>query len=196
VIRNHVLRVAAGILLVAGTAGAHHFKGLPHFSYFENYPQVPQDEFLGQAGDFEYSLVLYDFQGLKREDKEQPDAAHLFLIIFNLRENRVYDGPVTIEILDRGKPVSSVDFDGPEEESVYSLKRELPPTGRYSLAVTQREGDRTRAEIPFRLSSQRVPWGRWITGGLVLLVVVVAVGSRRARVAMDRAEALRREQHA
>ncbi|MBZ0268302.1 hypothetical protein K8I85_09100 [bacterium] len=196
VIRSGALVVAAAWLGPAGSADAHHFKGLPHFSYFENYPQVPQDEFLGQAGDFEYSLVLYDFQGLKQEDKEQPNDAHLYLIIYNLRENRVYDGPVRIEVLDRGKPVHSADFDGPKEECVYSMKRELPETGRYALAVTQLDGDRTRAEIPFRLSSQKVPWGKWITGGLVLLVAVVAVGSRRARVVMDRAEALRREQHA
>ena len=37
-------------------AFGHHFKGLPHFSYFENYPQVPQDEFLAQAGNYECSL--------------------------------------------------------------------------------------------------------------------------------------------
>lgn len=185
--------LAALALLLPGTADAHHFKGLPHFSYFENYPQVPQDEFLGQAGDYEYSLVLYDFQGLQQKDKFQPNDARLYLIIFNLRENRVYDGPVRIEILDRGEPVFAEEFTGPEEESVYSLKRELPPRGRYSVAITHLEGTPTRAEIRFRLSSQKVPWGKWITGGLLLLVGVVAVGSRRARVRMDRAEALRRE---
>ncbi len=47
------------LLLWAPPLAAHHFKGLPHFNYFENYPQIPQDEFLGQFGDYECSLVIY-----------------------------------------------------------------------------------------------------------------------------------------
>ncbi len=179
-------------LLFAPAAEAHHFKGLPHFSYFENYPQVPQEEFLGQAGDYEYSLVLYDFQGLKKEDAYQPDDARLYLIIFNLRENRVYNGPIAVEILDRGAPIDSLEIEAPQEESVYSLQRTLPSTGRYSLAVTHLEGPPTRAVIPFRLSSQKTLWGKWVIGILALFVAVVAFGSRRARLAIDRRDALNR----
>ena len=49
------------LVVMVGSASAHHFKGLPHYNYFENYPQVPEEEFLGDAGNYEVSLVLYDF---------------------------------------------------------------------------------------------------------------------------------------
>lgn len=35
-------------LVTAPSTEAHHFKGLPHFNYFENYPQVPQEEYIWQ----------------------------------------------------------------------------------------------------------------------------------------------------
>ncbi len=171
--------------LTASGAAAHHFKGLPHFSYFENYPQIPQEEFLGQEGQYEFSLVLYDFQGLKRQDVQQPDDARLFLVVFNLLQNRVYSGPAKLEILDRGESVAQVRLPAAEQESIYQINATLPPEGDYALRVTLEE-DGLAAEIPFELSSQKVHWGRWITAVLVGLLAVAAVGARRARIVQDR----------
>lgn len=83
---------------------AHHFKGLPHYNYFENYPQVPEEEFLGQSAGYEFSLVVYDFQGIKRENLDAPNTVRLFLVIFELLSGNVYTGPVTLEVMD-GVPV-------------------------------------------------------------------------------------------
>ena len=55
-------RVVLFLVVMAACARAHHFKGLPHYNYFENYPQVPEEEFLGEVGSYEVSLVVYDFQ--------------------------------------------------------------------------------------------------------------------------------------
>ena len=165
---------------------AHHFKGLPHFSYFENYPQVPQEEYLGQEGEFEFSLVIYDFQGIKKEDVQQPDDVRLFLVIFNLRENKVYNGPLTLDILDRGRSIYSEEFSSSVEESIYTFQRALPPSGKYSLGITLHDGSKLRATIPFTLSSQKVHWGKWVAGLMFVLVTIVAIGSRKARIKMDR----------
>ena len=183
-------------LALLGVAQAHHFKGLPHYNYFENYPQVPEEEFIGQAGDYEVSLVVYDFQGINRAEVETPDNVRLFLVIFNLKDNRVYGGPLTIDILDRDRVVHSERQQAAELENLYSIYRELPKTGKYSLRLTLHdEGDLT-CTIPFRLSSQIIHWGRWIAVGLGILLVVTAIGARRARVRKDRSEGarLRREQ--
>jgi hypothetical protein len=174
--------------LPAQTVSGHHFKGLPHFNYFENYPQVPQDEFLGQEGEYEFSLVLYDFQGIQRDDTQQPDDARLYLIIYNLRENKVYNGPLTLEVLDRGEVTYTQDYASSQEESIYTLQQTLPSTGKYALRITFLQGDTGQAVIPFMLSSQRIHWGKWIAGILVIFIAVVAVGSRRARVSLDRKE--------
>ncbi len=189
--KSIVLAALVASLVIPVSAAAHHFKGLPHYSYFENYPQVPTEEFLGQDGEYEYSLVLYDFQGLTKEDLYQPDNARLYLIIFNLRANKVYDGPLILSILDRDDPFYEEDFEGPAEECVYAIQHELPDTGRYSLRVTLGEEPGGTVLIPFRLSSQRTNWGKGVAGILVALVAVVAVGSRRARVKQDRRAAAR-----
>ena len=170
----------------ASPAFAHHFKGLPHFSYFENYPQVPTEEFLGQAGDYEFSLVLYDFQGIKKEDTQQPDDARFYLIAYNLRENRAYQGAATLDILDGDEVVHTEHFESAEEESLYAMQQQLPPTGDYALRLTLHDADDLRGEIPFLLSAQRIHWGKWLAITLAVLVLVVAVGSRRARVMQDR----------
>ena len=175
------------------TSNAHHFKGLPHFSYFENYPQVPQDEFLGQEGEFEFSLVIYDFQGIEKEDVQQPDDVRLYLVIFNLRENNVYNGPLTLDILDRGQSIYSERFSSSSEESIYTFQQALPPSGKYSLRINLHHGSKLHAIIPFTLSSQKIHWGKWIAGTMFVLVTIVAIGSRKARIKMDRKSNVRRK---
>ena len=173
-------------LVAAHPAMAHHFKGLPHFSYFENYPQIPQEEFLWQEGEYEFSLVLYDFQGLQRQDLSQPDDTRLFLAIYSLRENRVYGGPLLMEVLDDSEPVLRVRRQTPEEEMVYQIHGILPPAGDYSLRISLLDEAGVQAVIPFQLSSQKIGWGKWIAAGLLLLVLVAGIGARKARVSQDR----------
>lgn len=183
----HARMVAMGLLLFCvGTASAHHFKGLPHYNYFENYPQVPEKEFLGQVGDYEMSLVVYDFQGLRSEAIEEPESVRLFLVIFNLRSGSVYQGRLTLEILDEEQPVFNETFAAAELENLYATQRRLTDTGHYAVRLTLHEADGQVCVIPFRLSSQRIHWGRWVALGLVVLVGVTAVGARRARIAADR----------
>jgi len=173
-------------------AEAHHFKGLPHYNYFENYPQVPEEEFIGQVGDYEVSLVVYDFQGIDRKKVETPDNVRLFLVIFNLSDNSVYGGPLTIEVLDGEKVVVRERQKAAELENLYSLYHELPKTGKYSLRLILHDENDLVCTIPFRLSSQIVNWGRWVAVGLGVVLVVTAVGARRARVRQDRSEGARK----
>ncbi len=168
------------------SAWAHHFKGLPHYNYFENYPQVPEEEFLGRVGDYEVSLVVYDFQGIDREKVEEPESVRLFLVIFNLRTNAVYGGRLHLEILDRDRVVHEETQVSSQLENLYAMHRQLPEDGRYSLRLTLRDENDLQCRIPFVLSSQKIHWGKWIGLALGLLVIVAAVGARRARVRLDR----------
>ena len=175
-----------GILITS--ASAHHFKGLPHFSYFKNYPQVPQEEFLGHIGHFDTSLMIYDFQGLEKMDAEQPDDVRMYLVLFDLEENKTYTGPLTLRVLDGDTPVVEKSFPHSEEESLYSFTRKLPLDGDLSLEVQLDNGSGLVDRLPFLLSNQRMAFGRWLALGLVLLVGVAAWGSRRMRVLQDRKE--------
>ena len=190
----HLWLKRMGLLLMclwlgALSADAHHFKGLPHYNYYENYPQVPEEEFLGPAGEYELSLVVYDFQGINKEKVESPDNVRLFLLIFNLLDNRIYQGPLTVEVMDGDRVAQSVKFDSADLENIYSLHRELPDTGKYSIRVTLHGENDLQCEIAFQLSSQKIHWGRWIGLTLFVLIGVSAIGARKARVSLDRKEA-------
>jgi hypothetical protein len=89
-----------------------------------------------------------------------------------------------LAVMDGNRLVESRVFEAAVEESIYEMHLPLPETGDYSLAVTL--GEEVSVDIPFLLSSQRMHWGRWSAAVLVGLVIIVAVGSRRARVRMDR----------
>jgi len=130
--------------------------------------------------------VIYDFQGITRDDAEQPDDARLYVVVWSLRDNGIYGGPLSFVVLDGDDPVYEEAFAGPAEEMIYAMQCRLPDTGRYSLRVSAGEGAGPQAMIPFKLSSQKTPWGRWMAGILLVLVVIVAMGSRRARVVQDR----------
>lgn len=179
---------AAALCLLPLTVMAHHFKGLPHYNYFENYPEIPEEEFLGQVADYEVSLVVYDFQGIQRDKVDDPDMVRLFLVIFNLRNNDIYGGPLTLEVLDNGKVVHKERHKSSELENLYSMHQNLPDTGNYSLRLTLHSVDDLHCTIPFKLSSQKIHWGKWVAGVLLILIVVAAIGARKARVSMDRKE--------
>lgn len=180
-------------LLPSPSLQAHHFKGLPHYNYFENYPQIPEEEFLGQSGRYEFSLVVYDFQGLDRSKLEAPNTVRLFLVVFNLETSGVYIGPATLDILDGGEVIYSEHQESGELENLYSIHQDLPESGDFSLRVTLHgRGDLT-CEIPFTLSSQKTHWGPWVAGVLFALIAIAAVGARKARVVQDRRDAKRHE---
>lgn len=186
---NHSLHTAVLLVgLLVGVASAHHFKGLPHFSYFENYPQVPQEEFLGRIGHFETSLMIYDFQGLTKLDAEQPDDVRMYLVLFDLEKNQTYTGPLNIQVMDGDVPVAERHFASSEEESLYSFTRSLPLDGDLSLEIRLEDGSGLVDRLPFMLSNQRMAWGRWVTAMLLFVVGVAAWGSRRMRVLQDRKE--------
>jgi len=187
--KTSILLVAALLVsLLVRPAMAHHFKGLPHFSYFENYPQVPQEEYLGRIGHFETSLMIYDFQGLKKSDAVQPDDVRMYLVLFDLKNDKTYTGPLTLRVLDGESALAERKFPHSEEESLYAFTRKLPLDGDLSLEITLGDGSGLVDRLPFLLSNQRMAWGRWVSILLVSLVGFAAWGSRRMRVLQDRKE--------
>lgn len=169
---------------------AHHFKGLPHFNYFENYPQIPQDEFLAMNDQYEFSLVIYDFQGITKSDNMQPNDVRLYLAIYNLSENTVYNKSLEIHVLDGDRAIKKVAYEHSEEESVYTLNLVLPETGQYSLQVITMI-DNVVTKIPFVLSSQKTSYEIWVASLMLLVLIFVIYGARRARIKQDRIDNLK-----
>ena len=183
--KNTLLLLILSFALCSPLA-AHHFKGLPHFSYFENYPQVPEDEFLAQYKDFGFSLTMFDFQGLNQGDMDAPDNVNFFLIIYNLKTNKAYQGPAQLQLMDGDRIVQDESFPEAVEESLYKTECKLGSEGSYYLRVTLNDGSGVTVDIPFILSSQKINWGLWIGLSLCILLFVAAIGARRARIMKDR----------
>ena len=168
---------------------AHHFKGMPHFNYFDNYPQVPTEEYIGQAGRYEFAFMIYDFQGLTQSDMEMPDDVRIYLIVYDLIANKAYKGPLDLEILDGETSLKLFSFKSSAEESIYQLQQKLNEKGNFSLKITIKENGKEIVGIePFKLSNQIINWALWISLIMFVLLLIVAYGSRQARLKQDRKE--------
>jgi len=173
-----VLLLVSASLLIPGVADAHHNKGLPHYGYFENYPQVPTEEYVIIDGRWEAGATLFNFQGLQRRTSTTPNDIRIFAYVYDLKLDEGFEGGASLDVLDRdGVLVEGFERLKPDEESVYRLRITLPKSGPYTLRFRfETEGEPREVTLPFRadLAVDRVNW--LLIGGMgVLLAVVFAL---------------------
>ncbi len=185
-----VLGLLAALALTPVAAEAHHNKGLPHYGYFENYPQVPTEEVIIIDGPWEMGATVFNFQGYSRKDANAPNDVKFFVYLYNLEEDQAYLGPVTFDIVLDGQVVSTFTREHVDEEVVYSTRETLPASGTYEL-VAHIPGSDVAPALPFEidLDEDGVSW--WLVGGLVGVLVplflLAALGrSRRGRARLMR----------
>ena len=172
-----VSSLALVALGLASFAAPHHFKGMPHFSYFENYPQVPQDEYLGRIGHFETSLMIYDFQGITKLDAEQPDDVRMYLVLFDLLKNETYKGPLTLRVMDGDTPLAEKAFEHSEEESLYAFTKRMPLDGDFLGHRIQTRGIRAfQPRSPLEILTESTNSAAFSSGNL----------GRNSRIPRDR----------
>lgn len=138
--RRVSLPVLPGVLLLvlAGSstpASAHHNKGLPHYGYFENYPQVPTEEYVAIQGRWEIGATIFNFQGLDRENADTPNDVKIYLYLYDLKADAAYAGPLGVELRKDGELVARFDRVAVDEEAVYSTRETLPESGDYDLVA-------------------------------------------------------------
>ncbi len=133
---------------------AHHYKGLPHNDYFENYPQVPILEFLHEDDKWEIFLTVYNFQGINLENVADSDMVRLYIFLYDVRANKVYGKAVKLEIFSRGEVVYSQDGHLPEEESIYSVHKKLVHQDDLELHVhfKTEDGKLDIVKLPFNVT--------------------------------------------
>jgi ferredoxin len=177
--------VLALTLLAPLTAAAHHNKGLPHYGYYENYPQVPTNEVIAVDDRWEMGATIFNFQGYERKDAATPNDVKFFVYLYDLEANTAYVGPVEFEILLDGELVSTFTRAAVDEEVVYSTRETLPETGNYEI-VAHIPGSDTDPLVEFYvdLNEDAVSWGLvlGLTLPLLPLLGLVLVGrSRKGR---------------
>ncbi len=175
--------MAVFFLSFSSITWAHHFKGVPHYGYFDNYPQVPTDEYIANNGPWEINFTLYNFQGMTRSDVETPDDLQIFLIIYNFRTDKTYGGNAQIAIRSGTKTIGSWSMVA-EQESLYRFNTTILNPKRLRLFVNfvDDKGRPVEISAPFSLPGEG---GHnlllWIAGGLVALIALVALGTKQTR---------------
>lgn len=196
--RKFSLPVIAFVLcsLMPAIAVAHHNKGLPHYGYFENYPQVPTEETVNITGHWEMGATIFNFQGYDRRSANSPRDVKFFTYIYDLEADAAYMGPAEFEIRLDGKTVTRFSRKAVDEEAVYSTRETLPESGEYELVArvpTAKGTEMARIYFKIELDDAGINWS--LVGGmgapLVLLFGLALLGrTRRGRAKRLRASAL------
>ena len=124
-----------GMLCMPTDAMAHHNKGLPHYGYFENYPQVPTEEYIAIHGRWEIGATFFNFQGLDRTNADTPTDVKIYSYLYDTEADVAYIGPVDFEIRRGNEVIASYHRDIVDEEAVYSTRQTMPGTGDYDLVA-------------------------------------------------------------
>ncbi len=175
--------LCATALIVPSSAQAHHNKGLPHYGYFENYPQVPTEDLLIVDGKWEVGGVVFNFQGLQRETSDTPNDVKLFVYAYDLEVDATLRAAVDFTIVDEdGTVVSEWGRLEPDQEGVYISRETFPESGYYELIYRFDDGGvptelRLPMEIDLAADSALLPWV-WVVLGVVVAVFVLALTGR------------------
>lgn len=160
--RFHLPVITATLLTASALAAptgaeAHHNKGLPHYGYFENYPQVPTEEYINIDGRWEIGATLFNFQGMDRRQADTPNDVKIYSYLYDLKLDRNFRGSATFEIVYDGEVVSRFERVAVDEEAVYSTRETLPHSGDY-LLVARFEDQVARLPFHVDLASDVVSW--------------------------------------
>lgn len=151
-------------------ADAHHNKGMPHYGYFENYAQVPSEEYVTLQGRWEMGATLFNFQGLDRRNSDTPNDVKIYIYLYDLEANAGWEGQASFTVEQDGEVIARFDREQVDEESVYSTRETMPRSGDYEL-VARVDGERVVLPFHVELAGGGVSWG--LVLGLTLPVAVV-----------------------
>ncbi len=162
-------RILLAISVLFGTlAGAHHYKGLPHYSYFENYPQVPILEFIQRDSDYEIFVTIYNFQGLNLDLVESPDDVRFYTYIYDVKANNSYKGKVDFEVLSHETLVLNRKGLESEQENIYIIQSKFEEQDDLILKATfpTSAGNTKTISLPIQLTE-----GFWDLYGVYVAIL-------------------------
>lgn len=162
---------------------AHHILGLPHYSYKENYPQVPTLEYPATTGPYDVLLTSYPGKPMPKE------AANLAFYIKNSTTGEPYDTSVTVRVLKTFtfgrnreilRPTTFLPFD-----RLHKLSVTFPEDGEYIIELTMDVEGKPEV-IPFMMvagePSATISVVIALCAGLAAFIIVV----RAIRIKRDR----------
>jgi len=189
-----ILTLLVIVLSTPTVASAHHILGLPHYSYKENYPQVPVLEYPATTGPYEVLLQCYPGEPVPGE------RTNLAFYIKDAASGETYDRQIGVRVLQTFTFGNNLDVLPPTEVSqfdgLHKISTTFPEDGEYVVELTMQVEGQTEV-IPFPVVAGDPSATMSIViaiafGLLVFLIVVRAIKikakRRRQREESDIAE--------
>jgi len=176
-----VLMWSAIVLSTPTVASAHHILGLPHYSYKENYPQVPVLEYPATTGPYEVLLQCYPGEPVPGE------PTNLAFYIKDEANGGPYEQPVGVRVLQTFTFGENLDvlpstevspFDG-----LHKISTTFPEDGEYVVELTmQVEGQPEVISFPVIAGNPSATTSIVIAIAVGLLVFLIVVRAIKIKV--------------
>src|SRR3989338_7415652 len=162
-----------GVFLITTSAHAHHIRGLPHYGYSKNYPQVPT---------YEESRVVDDwgisFSYIKIFETKNCDLA---IYLKNTKTGKPFDGVMSFKVFGEHEDPHDVHaYDAHRHTNTYRVGWVYEKDGIYTLRITFNDGGKTYME-DFRMQMGNVGFNKlWLIlpASVVLMLVFLNVIKR------------------
>ncbi|MDP6523581.1 MAG: 4Fe-4S binding protein [Kiritimatiellia bacterium] len=172
-----MLCICAVLMAAPSVATAHHIRGIPHYSYQENYPQVPLFEEFRDAGPWTLQFTFWPIPTQK--------ALDLALYVKHTTTGNPYDDAVTFRVYQHGEDLS----EGNHPFQAYANPRHIHKVGWvyeedgiYYAQISLGEGDQAISET-FRFQVGKVKPNYLVLGGagaaVFALITIVAIIKKR-----------------
>lgn len=178
--------------LAAKSAQGHHFKGLPHNDYFENYPQVPSLEFLYDDGRWEMFVTIFNFDGIDLDNVQDRDLVRFYVFVYDLKEDRVYKGGADFEFFSDGSPIGGVKGAKTEQENIFVLQQRFKDQSDLALKAYLKDGQGAvhTIELPFQIKKSL-----WQKARVPILIIIFFFLIGAVKACIRRKEVYEKECH-
>ncbi len=171
------LALVGGILTLACAAHAHHIRGIPHYSYQENYPQAPLFEEFRDSGPWTLQFTFWPIPSQK--------ALDLALYVKHAATDKPYDGPVTFRVYQHGEDLSEGNhpFDATANpRHIHKVGWVYEEDGIYYAQISLGEGTRAVSEtFRFQVGNAKPNYIFMMATGIGVLVLITAVAVIKRR---------------
>jgi hypothetical protein len=171
-------RLAATMLLVClacSVANAHHIRGIPHYTYSENYPNAPKVEYVREIDNVALRMTYYEIPGTKNVD--------LAMYVKNRQTGKVFDGKVIYAVYgEKENPLKAHSVEAlKNKNNIYKAGWVYEEEGLYFARVIF-DCDGQKVDEIFKMQIGATDVNYWflglVGGGVLALIVVVAVIKR------------------
>ncbi len=164
------------LFVFEGVSFSHHIRGLPHYSYKENYPQVPTFEETKINGNYEIIFSFFEIFDTGNTD--------LAVYIKNKITGKPYGGKVTFTVFAEGENPRDTDSypAAPDMTNTYRVGWNHEKDGIYYLRISFVDDDGAERKEEFLMQIGKVP-ANWklvgiASGGFLLLFAFVIIKKR------------------